>query len=168
MTWRLSKIVAALVCGLLFSQLPGFAQQYHQRLAGRLDVALDRAAEIEADARDMNLSVEAYIALFLESDNHALEGRRMRDSLARAERLQAYERSVNEAPPILAPLVVVARLDPSLGREVLRLYRPQLALAPHGLAYALAGAVIGLLVLLAAHRGVTRLGAISRATEAAE
>ena len=92
----------------------------------------------------------------------------MRDSLARAERLQAYEKSVSEAPPILAPLVVVARLDPGLGREVLRLYRPQLSLAPHGLAYTLAGALIGLLVLLAARRGVTRLGATSRGTEAAE
>lgn len=147
MKGRLLKTFVAVLFALVFSQLPSFAQQYHQRLAGRLDLALQREAEITADARSMSLPVKAYIQRFLDSPDHALEGRRMTDSLMLAQRLTRQEEALRQATPIAAPLLLVAQYDGELTGDVLRLYRPGLPLGLAGLAYALFGALFGFLGL---------------------
>src|SRR3546814_12471901 len=67
--------------GALLSQFPEYYTHYVQRLGGRIDQARLRAAGIREDAAAMGLSVEDYIASFLESAPHSLEGERMAESI---------------------------------------------------------------------------------------
>ncbi len=165
MKLRLSKAFTAILLALVFSQIPSFTQQYHQRLAGRLDLALQREAEITADARSMNLPVAAYIQRFLDSPDHALEGHRMEASLILARRLSQQEEALRQAWPIAAPLRLVAQYDSALAGDVFRLYRPGLPLDLAGLVYTLFGTLLGYFGLA----GVVRcMGARPRAAETSE
>ena len=161
MTLRLSKILVGVLFALVFSQLPTFTQQYHQRLAGRLDLALQREAEIVADARSMNLPVETYIQRFLDSPDHALEGRRMEASLILARQLSHQEEALRLALPVTAPLRLVTQYDSALAGDVLRLYRPGLPLDMAGLVYTLFGMLLGYLGLT----GVVRCFNAKRSAE---
>jgi len=133
----------AILFALVFSQIPSFTQQYHQRLAGRLDFALQREAEITADARSMNLPVSTYIQRFLDSPDHALEGRRMEASLTLARQLSQQEEALRQALPIAAPLRLVTQYDSALAGDVFQLYRPGLPLDLAGLVYTLFGTLLG-------------------------
>ena len=133
----------AIFFALVFSQMPSFTQQYHQRLAGRLDLALQREAEITTDALSMNLPVATYIQRFLDSPDHVLEGRRMEASLTLARQLSQQEEALRQALPVTAPLRLVAQYDSALAVDVFHLYRPALPLDLAGLVYTLFGTLLG-------------------------
>lgn len=143
MKLRFAKALLAVLFALVFSQIPSFTQQYHQRLAGRLDLALQREAEITADARSMNLPVATYIQRFLDSADHALEGHRMKASLILALQLSHQEEALRLALPVTAPLRLLTQYDSALAGDVFRLYRPGLPLDLAGLVYTLFGALLG-------------------------
>ena len=154
MSLRLLALIAVLIGGLLGSQAPEFAQQLYQRLEGRADIALARRAEIEADARSRGLETDAYVALFLDSPVHALEGRRMQASLARAAEVARLREGFAAASDLTRPLLVLGT-DRDLALAAARAYRPALPLSPAGLLYGLVSAAFVALALAAA-RGVLR------------
>ena len=80
MIGRIITGIGALFGGALSSQFPEFYQQYLQRLGGRRDQAMARAEEIVMDAESHGLGVADYVQRFLDSEQHALEGRRMLES----------------------------------------------------------------------------------------
>src|SRR3546814_5743541 len=70
---RLLYGLGAATGGSLLSQFPEYYIHYVQRLGGRVDQARLRAAEIREDAATMGLSVEDYVASFLDSAPHRSE-----------------------------------------------------------------------------------------------
>src|SRR3546814_7752035 len=90
---RLLYGLGAATGGSLLSQFPEYYIHYVQRLGGRVDQARLRAAEIREDAATMGLSVEDYVASFLDSAPHSLEGARMTErSEAHTSELQSLMR----------------------------------------------------------------------------
>jgi hypothetical protein len=81
--------LAGLAGGGALAQFPEFYQQYLQRLAGRMDEVRQRADEIARDAVASGLDVQAYIARFLDSPAHAMEGERMAEALEWPRRWKA-------------------------------------------------------------------------------
>ncbi len=137
------QLLAGATGATIFSQLPAFAQQYLQRLGGHLAAAEERATQIRADARSFDLSPDDYIARFLDSPSHVLEGRHMQASLAAAERLRDTHDTFLASPAWKLPLTLFSHLDPLLAKATLRVYEPALSLSLQGGLYALLGCLIG-------------------------
>lgn len=144
---RFLHITAALAGGGALAQFPEYYQQYLQRLAGRLDELHQRAQEIANDAAAQGLDVPAYIARFLDSPAHALEGERMADTLESATRLGTAYDALARADAWQQLPLFLRHLDPALARDVASLFQPALPLGLAGLIYALFGAAIGILAI---------------------
>lgn len=149
------SVIAAATGALLVGQFPEFFQQYLQRLGGSLDELRDRAAEILADAAAKGLSAEAYIASFLDSPAHALEGARMQDSLTRLPQMEEAYRVLSEAAPWERAGLFLTHSDSLVATRTLEAFKPALPVTPEGLGYGLLGAAAGLL-LLAGGRHIRR------------
>lgn len=144
---RFLHITAALAGGGALAQFPEFYQQYLQRLAGRLDELRQRAAEIANDAAAQGLDVQAYIARFLDSPAHALEGERMAEALENAARLGTAYDALARADAWQQFPLFLRHLDPALAGDAASLFQPALPLGLAGLIYALFGAALGVLAV---------------------
>ena len=144
---RLIQIPAALVGGGTLAQFPEFYQQYLQRLAGRMDEVRQRAQEIANDAAAQGLDVQAYIARFLDSPAHALEGEHMAEALESAARLDAAYGALVQADAWQQLPLFLRHVDPALAHDAGSLFQPALSLTLAGLIYALAGAAIGIIAV---------------------
>lgn len=146
------SFVAAAAGALLFGQFPEFFQQYLQRLGGSLDELRKRVAEIAADAATSGLDAEAYVATFLDSPPHALEGRRMEDSLTRLPELEEAYRVLSEAAPWERGGLFLSHSDATIAAHTFAAFKPAMPITVEGLAYGLFGAAVGLLLCSAGRR----------------
>src|SRR3546814_6347046 len=110
---RLLYGLGAATGGSLLSQFPEYYIHYVQRLGGRVDQARLRAAEIREDAATMGLSVEDYVASFLDSAPHSLEGARMTESIFQLDRMEAAYHALRAAPALERPLAFVEHMNRS-------------------------------------------------------
>ncbi len=154
---RLPVLLTALTCAAAGCQFPEYYQQYLQQLAGRLGQAEARVQEISSDARSMGLSTEAYIGKFLDSEVHALEGARMRDSLADAVDLRGTLADLRGASLLTQPFRFAAQLEPSAAKSTFGLFKPAVPLTGAGIAYGLLGALLGASIAGLLLRGGRRL-----------
>jgi len=138
------------------SQFPEYYTHYVQRLGGRVDQARLRAAAIREDAAEKGLAVEDYIRTFLDSEPHALEGRRMWDAIFRLDEMEAAYHALREAPFVQRPVAFVSHLDTDLMDATLADFTPAVPLSPEGLAYTAVGALIGLATTFGARRLLRR------------
>lgn len=149
--------MAGLAGGGALAQFPEFYQQYLQRLAGRMDEVRQRADEIARDAVASGLDVQAYIARFLDSPAHAMEGERMTEALESAARLDAAYGALAHAGAWQRLPLFVRHFDSALARDTGSLFQPALPLTFGGLIYALAGAAVGILAVMGGAKAVTLL-----------
>jgi len=161
MASRALGAVAALAGAALVSQAPAFADQYLQRLAGRLDQVRFDVARIEQAARAEAMTVDDYIAAFTTSARsaHRRQGRILQDQVADRTRLEAALAALRGARPWQRPLRLVSHGDGATARATLDDFAPALPLGPSGLLYALSGALMG----LGAKAGIARVIAVARA-----
>ena len=143
-----NAVAALFACGgaVAFGQFPEFFQQYLQRLGGALDQVRQRGAEIIADAAAKGLSVESYIAGFLASPSHALEGLRMQDSLLKLSQMERTHELLSTAPAWQRSGLFLRYSDQALAEETLRAFQPALPITIEGLGYALTGGFLALLL----------------------
>jgi hypothetical protein len=153
---RLFHSLGALAGGGAFSQFPEYYAHYVQRLGGRIDQARGRAAEIREDALAKGLSVEDYIADFLNSAPHSLEGARMTESIFHLDRMEAAYNALRGATTLQRPLAFAEYVDTGLAEATLGDFAPALPLTPEGLVYAGCGALAGLLLCSVLRRLVWR------------
>ena len=144
MAGAVPQLLAGALGAAVFSQLPAFARQYLQRLGGHLAEAEARATQIHIDAASFGLSTDAYLARFLDSPAHALEGQRMQISLAAARSLREAHDALLDSPAWKLPITLVSHLDPALAKATLGIYEAALPLSPQGALYALSGCLIGI------------------------
>lgn len=142
--------------GALLSQFPEYYTHYVQRLGGRIDQARLRAAGIREDAAAMGLSVEDYIANFLESAPHSLEGERMAESIFQLDRMEAAYHALREAPLLERPFAFAQHMNTGLVEATLGDFAPAVPLTPEGLVYAACGALAGLGLIFGSRRVLRR------------
>lgn len=164
MASRALGAMAALAGAALVSQAPAFADQYLQRLAGRLDQARFDVARIEQAARAETMTLGDYIAAFTTSANsaHRRQGRILQDQVADRTRLEAALAALREARPWQRPLRLVSHGDGATARATLADFAPALPLGPSGLLYALGGALLGLGVKAGMARAIAMIPARRR------
>ncbi|HEY9539394.1 MAG TPA: DUF2937 family protein [Kiloniellaceae bacterium] len=153
---RLLYGLGAATGGSLLSQFPEYYIHYVQRLGGRVDQARLRAAEIREDAATMGLSVEDYVASFLDSAPHSLEGARMTESIFQLDRMEAAYHALRAAPALERPLAFVEHMNGGLVESTLGDFAPALPLTPEGFSYAAAGALAGLAIIFGSRRALRR------------
>ena len=151
---RLVNGLAALFGGGAMAQFPAFYQQYLQRLGGRLDQTRDDLQRLLTDAQTLGRSIEAYISE-LQASGTAAAGqaaKRELERLGRANDLETAYGALQQATPIERPFVFAKHFDPSVAQDTLNSYEPALPATAEGLCYALAGAVVAMLVLAGCER----------------
>src|SRR3546814_21169018 len=92
----------------------------------------------------MGLSVEDYVASFLDSAPHSLEGARMTESIFQLDRMEAAYHALRAAPALERPLAFVEHMTCGLVESTLGDFAPALPLTPEGFSYAAASALAGL------------------------
>src|SRR3546814_14701031 len=112
---RLLYGLGAATGGSLLSQFPEYYIHYGQRLGGRVDQARLLAAEIREDAATMGLSVEDYVASFLDRAPHSLERARMPERLFQLDRMEAAYHALRAAPAPQRPPDFGEHLNGGLG-----------------------------------------------------
>ncbi len=142
--------------GAAFSQFPEYYAHYVQRLGGRIDQARLRAEEIREDAAAKGLSVEDYIADFLDSAPHSLEGARMSESIFQLDRMEAAYAALRDAPVLQRPFTFAEHWNSGLVEATLGDFNPALPLTPEGLVYAGCGVLAGLVLIFGSRRVLRR------------
>lgn len=143
-----------LFCGVIFSQLPEFAQQYRQRLGGALDELTALVDQFAQEARSAGLDMKDAIAR-LEANGEPLardRGKSMEQTIVRRDRLEDQQRRMREAGPFARLLVFAQSFDTGIARRAWGDFEPAVPTTPEGFATAGAGALggYGLLRLLGA------------------
>jgi hypothetical protein len=159
---RLFYSLGAVSGGAAFSQFPEYYVHYLQRLGGRIDQARQRAAEIREDAAAKGLTVEDYVATFLDSAPHDLEGARMTESIFQLDRMEAAYRALRDATTLERPIAFAEHFNTGLAEAVLGDFAPALPLTPEGFVYAGCGALLGLAVCSGTRRILPRRRKVER------
>ena len=160
------RLLAALAGAVLLSQFPAFYDQYLQRLGGRLDQARIESARIVEAARQENLSLAAYIEVFLRNADSPVrrQGRVMQAQYAELVRLESDFAALREAPIAARPLRFASHANKDIAVKALEDYQPAVPLGLEGMSYALAGFLGG---LLGTHLGGRAVSAVTRRRRAA-
>ncbi|MEM1237287.1 MAG: DUF2937 family protein [Pseudomonadota bacterium] len=125
------------------SQFPEFAQQYLQRLAGKVDQLEVQVIEIDAAAASFDMTRDAYLADLGTSRTGAAAAERARVEIALYVRLSTYLDGFRQAGAFgrLAQAYRVADVD--LAQRTYGDYKPALPLTIEGLSFAALGFVAG-------------------------
>ena len=147
---RRFALAIGVVCGLLGTQGPEFAQQYRQRLAGAVDELARVVATFDSEARDQGLTPDAAIArLQTNSDPLAQErGRDMIADKARLVRLQSALAAFTDSAPVQRLFAVAGTFDPTTARRAWADFQPAVPTTWEGF---VVGAVAWALGWLATH-----------------
>ncbi|MCE2983159.1 MAG: DUF2937 family protein [Parachlamydia sp.] len=132
---------------LIGSQCPAFMHQYLQRLAGHANEAAYQVQLIGQMAAVHGKIMPDYIAKFLLSGDpdFVLQGSYMEGLVARSQRLNASLLSIEGSPLWERPFVFLKELDSSIAQKTYQSFQPGFNLTMEGLAYSLAGLLIGYL-----------------------
>jgi len=140
-------LIFSLLVGVAASQLPEFAQQYRQRLAGAVDELTRIVERFDADARAEGLTQDQALERYRQSGDGFLrrQGGSAAEVIARRDRLLAQQQELAGAPfARIAP--VVAHLDSELARRTLNDFEPAVPTTVEGAAFGGAGVVFGRLL----------------------
>lgn len=122
---RRLALAIGLLCALIGSQLPEFAQQYRQRLGGAIDELRRAIAQFDADAAAQSLTPAQGISR-LESNEDRLardRGFAMQQTIERADRLERERQALaNGSVTRLAALL--ENFDPATARQAIGDFEP--------------------------------------------
>lgn len=147
MLTRAFRILAALFGAVLLSQFPAFYDQYLQRLGGRLDQARIENARLVEAARLENLSLDAYVAVFLNGAQSPVrrQGRLIQTQIRELTDLETAFAALRDAPIASRPLRFAAHAETDITRAAWHDFQAALPLGTEGLAYGFTGLLGGLL-----------------------
>ncbi|WP_336056912.1 DUF2937 family protein [Nitratireductor sp. CH_MIT9313-5] len=142
-------LAAAIAGGGVTSQAPEFSQQYRQRLHGALDEMRAVVERFDADAAQNGLQREEALQLYVNSQENFLRDRgiSMRNVLERHENLEQQAAHFSALPPAFRPAALLRVPDRKLMQNAWLDFEPAVPLTPHGLIWALIGAVVGFCVV---------------------
>lgn len=154
MVRRSITLVCAVVCGVIFSQLPEYTQQYRQRLGGAVDELQAVVASFDADASRVGYSRPQAIAALARADDPFPRERAksMQETIERYERLTRQQAAFRTAGPFGRMAVLAEDFDPKLAENAWADFEPAVPTTIEGAVVGGAGAVFG--VVLAGLLGV--------------
>ena len=141
------------------AQFPAFYRQYLQHLSGRLAQARDDLAPVLDDARQRGLSLSEYLER-AQAEGGELTGTLVagyRSTHQAFERLQEAHRALSAAGPLERPLALARHLDMRIAEGTLEGFAPALPLSVEGGGYALAGLLLGLILVWTLERPAVAL-----------
>jgi hypothetical protein len=141
MVSRVVAIAVGVVCGLGLAQFPEFAQQYSQRLGGRLDELRGFVERFDADAARAGLTREQGLAEFEKPGSSFLKDRGA-DAAFMIRRFAAFDtakRALDTAAPFERLLVFVRTYDREVGQAAYADFRPAVPATLEGAVHAGAG-----------------------------
>ncbi|MBI1391312.1 MAG: DUF2937 family protein [Alphaproteobacteria bacterium] len=123
------------------SQGPGYALQYLQNLNGRVDELRMIVAQYDGIVDSLGLSRGEYIEDLRQSGRESASKTAdvIADSFARYERLSAHLIALQDADPLMRPIVLARTVDRSIAESTFEQFSLTLPLSPEGAAYALGG-----------------------------
>ena len=142
----------ALLCSLLFgvtaSQLPEFAQQYRQRLAGAIDELNRFVTQFDADASAEGLSRDQALARYKIVNDPFLErrGRRMDETMTRLDRLKQQQADLTDKPSFSRLAPVVSQMDSDVARRTISDFEPAVPVTQEGIGLGVLGLLFGRLL----------------------
>ncbi len=142
---RALAIVAGLAGGVATSQLPGYSQQYRQRLGGAIDELARIMAEFDADAARHGMTREQGIdRLSGNGDTFVTErGARLREDSARLARLQRQLEIFQTSGPFRRIAVMASDIDQVTAQRAWANFEPGVPVTIEGAALAGAGFLAG-------------------------
>jgi Protein of unknown function (DUF2937) len=145
MLLRRLAIAIGLLCALLGSQLPEFAQQYRQRLGGALD-ELDRMiTQFDVESSGQSLTRDQGLdRLNTNDDPLARErGAAIAADIGRAERLQRQQDALRSAGPLTRLAAMTENFDAPTVRRALGEYEPAVPVTIEALVIGAIGLAVG-------------------------
>ncbi|MEM1037987.1 MAG: DUF2937 family protein [Pseudomonadota bacterium] len=134
----------------LTSQGPEFAQQYRQRLGGAVEELKTVVADLDRDAAAVAISrAQALQQMSQSSDPFTRSrGESMTNTVTRFEALTQQQAQLRVSAPVWRPLVVFQSMDTKITSDAYSAFEPAVPLTVSGVFWGLAGALLGLLMLL--------------------
>jgi len=138
---RIIVITLALIGALGGSQAPEFSQQYTQRVGGAADELQSVVDRFESDAARSGLTRDEAVSEMEGANGFAGgQGRRMRETIDRYERLSDLYARLQAAGPFERTWIVMRDPDPRILERTLADYRPAVPTTVDGAAHAASGA----------------------------
>jgi len=169
MLLRRLALAVGLLCGVLATQGPEFAQQYRQRLAGEVDELSRVISTFDTEARSENLAPdEAIRRLDENADPLARErGQAMADDKVRLRRLQDALAAYTDRAPVRRLIGFFESFDAATARRAWSDFQPAVPTTFEALAVGLVGLAFGWagthIVIWPARRRLARRREMARA-----
>jgi Protein of unknown function (DUF2937) len=123
---RRLALAIGLLCGLIGSQLPEFAQQYRQRLGGALDELNRMIAQFDSEAAAQSLTpTQGVDRLKSNPDDLARQrGLAIEEEVDRAHRLARQLEAFQTAGPLMRLVSVIENFDPTTATKAIEDFEP--------------------------------------------
>ena len=123
---RRLALAIGLLCSLIGSQLPEFAQQYRQRLGGAIDELNRMIGQFDAEVAAQSLTrAQGVDKLKNNPDTLARErGEAIEDDVDRAQRLTRQRDAFKDAGPVERLAAFVANFDSATAAKAIQDYEP--------------------------------------------
>lgn len=138
----------SLAGAFVLCQYPQFKMLYMQRLGGHVDELSRIVKAYTAAAKSVGLSLDGFVVKHLSSNAQEFResGRIMNENVHRFNDLSAALKAVTETDPRLSIIPFLRHLDLDIARKTLKTFTPGIPFSTEGLAYALLGMVLAMLV----------------------
>jgi hypothetical protein len=142
-------VFAALLMGVLTSQLPEFAQQYRQRLGGAIDELQRILQRFDADAAQQGMNRSQGIAQLETNPDPFIHGRglQMSEIESRLGRLDRQMQDFNTANPLVEFSALLENFDTGVAQTAYRDFTPALPVTAGGVISGLLGFAGGWVLL---------------------
>lgn len=115
-----------LLCALIGSQLPEFAQQYRQRLGGALDELRRIIAQFDSEAEEQSLTRAQGVERLKGNADALARGRALalEEDVDRADRLGRQQEAFQTAGPVARLATLIENFDPTTATQAIRDFEP--------------------------------------------
>jgi len=143
---RRLALAIGLLCALVGSQLPEFAQQYRQRLGGALDELNRVIAQFDSEAQGQSLTrAQGIERLKGNEDSLARDrGLAIERDVARADRLSRQKEAFQNGGPVTRLATLIANFDPATAAQAIRDFEPAVPITFEDFVVAGVALVLGL------------------------
>ena len=145
MLLRRLAIAIGLLCSLLGSQAPEFAQQYRQRLGGALNELNRMVAQFDAEAAGQSLTRAQGLDRLEKNDDPLARqrGAAIDGDIGRAERLQRQKDAMKSAGPLTRLAALAENFDAATLRQAIADFEPAIPVTIEALIIGAFGLAVG-------------------------